>query len=96
MAIPSAREGATPVVDGSNDQSLIAKSSGWPFKIRQFWHEVVSEMKRVSWPMRTEVINTTIIVIIAIFFFALYLFAADLAFTYLIHGIEWAAKKVIG
>jgi preprotein translocase subunit SecE len=96
MALPSAREGATPVVDGSNEQSLIAKTSGLPQKIRQFWHEVVSEMKRVSWPTRTEVVNTTIIVVIAIFFFALYLFLADMAFMYLIQGIEWVAKKIFG
>ncbi|HKX28781.1 MAG TPA: preprotein translocase subunit SecE [Blastocatellia bacterium] len=94
MAIPSTRDGATPVVEGSNEQSLISKSSGWPFKIRQFWHEVVSEMKRVSWPMRAEVVNTTIIVVIAIFFFAAYLYVADMAFTYLIHGVEWVARKV--
>jgi preprotein translocase subunit SecE len=95
MAIPSTREGATPVVDGSNEQSLIAKS-GWLLKIRQFWHEVVLEMKKVSWPSRTEVVNTTIIVVIAIFFFAVYLFIADMAFAYLIHGVEWGAKKVFG
>jgi preprotein translocase subunit SecE len=96
MAIPSTREGATPVVEGSNEQSLIAKTSGWPLKIRQFWHEVVSEMKKVSWPTRTEVVNTTIIVVIAIFFFSLYLFLADMAFAYLIHGIEWVAKRIFG
>ena len=33
---------------------------------------------------------------IAIFFFAAYLFVADIALTYLIKGIEWAGGKVFG
>ncbi|MBO0723624.1 MAG: preprotein translocase subunit SecE, partial [Blastocatellia bacterium] len=30
--------------------------------IRQFWYDVKTEMKKVSWPMRHEVMQTTIIV----------------------------------
>ena len=56
--------------------------------------EVKLEMKKVSWPTRTEVVNTTIIVIIAVFFFAFYLFGTDLVFSYLIEGLEWLARKV--
>ena len=62
--------------------------------LRRFYHEVKLEMKKVSWPTRTEVVNTTIIVIIAVFFFAFYLFGTDLAFSYLIEGLEWLARKV--
>jgi len=51
-------------------------------------------MRQVSWPTRTEVVNTTLVVVVAVFFFAFYLFAADIAFTYLIRGLEWAAGKV--
>jgi len=72
------------------------KSGGFLENIRNFWHEVVLEMKKVSWPTQQEVINTTIIVVIAVFFFALYMFAADITLTYLIRGIEWAASKVFG
>jgi preprotein translocase subunit SecE len=72
------------------------KSGGFLDNIRNFWHEVVLEMKKVSWPTQQEVINTTIIVVIAVFFFSIYMFAADLVLTYLIKGIEWAASKVFG
>jgi len=34
-------------------------------------------MKKVSWPSRQEVIGTTIVVIVAVFFFGLYLGAVD-------------------
>lgn len=96
MATSSTRDDSAPVVEGSNEQSLISRPTGWLANARQFWHEVMLEMKKVSWPTRQEVINTTIIVVIAIFFFSFYLFAADLFFTYLISGIEWVAGKLVG
>ncbi len=41
----------------------------------QFLRDVRAEMKRVSWPTLNEVKNTTIITLIAVIFFAVYLFA---------------------
>ena len=81
---------------GSGGSALVSKPLTWLESVRKFWHEVVLEMKKVSWPSRTEVVNTTIIVVITIFFFAIYLFGADIALSYLITGIEWLAKKAIG
>ena len=82
------------MTEESNEQSLVAKPANWLANVRQFWREVAREMRQVSWPTRTEVVNTTIIVVIAVFFFAFYLFAADIVFSYLIKGIEWVAGKV--
>ena len=42
-----------------------------------FLHDVRAEMKRVSWPSANEVKNTTIITIVAVIFFAVYLFGVD-------------------
>lgn len=84
------------VSEESNEQSFLNRPSNWLGNVRQFWHEVVSEMKKVSWPSRHEVTYTTIIVIVAVFFFAVYLFLADIFFTYVIRGIEWGAGKVFG
>jgi preprotein translocase subunit SecE len=94
MATLSTREGASAMTEETNEQSLVAKPLGWFESVRQFWREVAREMRQVSWPTRTEVVNTTIVVVIAVFFFAFYLFGADLAFTYLIQGLEWVAGKV--
>jgi preprotein translocase SecE subunit len=94
MATSSTREGAAAMTDESNEQSLVAKPMGWLESVRQFWREVLREMRQVSWPARPEVVNTTIVVVVAVFFFAVYLFTADLVFTYLIRGLEWAAGKV--
>jgi preprotein translocase SecE subunit len=53
-----------------------------------FVHDVRAELKRVSWPTALEVRNTTIITIIAVVFFAFYLWAIDKGFTFLIGQIE--------
>ena len=45
----------------------------------QFFRDVRTEMRRVSWPTATEVKNTTIITIVAVIFFAIYLFVVDQA-----------------
>lgn len=72
------------------------RASGLVGRVQEFWHELVLEMKKVSWPSRQEVTNTTLICVLAIFFFAAYLFVADIALTYLIKGIEWVGGKVFG
>jgi preprotein translocase subunit SecE len=77
-------------------QSLASKPLGWIAALRQFWREVALEMKKVSWPTRTEVINTTIITIVVVFFFAAFLWLSDMGLSYLIHGIEWLARKIFG
>lgn len=63
-------------------------------RIKNYYHDVRVEMKKVSWPTRQEVINTTLVVIIAVFFFGFFLFGTDIVLSYVIQGIEWAAKKI--
>ena len=65
-------------------------------RLVQFLHDVRAEMKRVSWPTLTHVQNTTIITLIAVVFFAIYLFLIDLGMTYLITGLEWLVTKIAG
>jgi len=50
----------------------------WAEKSKQFYADVRSEMKKVSWPSRQEVAGTTIVVIVAVFFFGFYLGLVDL------------------
>ena len=93
MATSSTRDGSASMAE-PNEQSLAPRSPNWLTNIRQFWHDVKTEMKKVSWPVRNDVVNTTIIVVIAIFFFAFYLYLADMFFTYVVSGLEWATKKI--
>lgn len=49
----------------------------WWQRTKQFYLDVRSEMKKVSWPGRQEVISTTLVVIIAVLFFGAYLGIVD-------------------
>ena len=51
-------------------------------------------MRRVSWPTLQHVQNTTIITVIAVIFFAVYLFAVDQALSRLIMGLDWLLEKI--
>src|SRR5688572_4199359 len=63
-------------------------------RLGQFLHDVRAEMKRVSWPSRAHVQNTTIITLIAVIFFAIYLFLVDQGLSRLIGGLDWAIEKL--
>jgi preprotein translocase subunit SecE len=63
-------------------------------RLSQFLRDVRAEMKRVSWPSFTEVKNTTIITLVAVIFFAVYLFLVDRVWAFLLvqlnHLLNWA------
>ena len=65
-------------------------------RLGQFLRDVRAELKRVSWPSAKEVKNTTIITLIAVIFFAFYLFVVDQALARLINGIAWLVNKLFG
>jgi preprotein translocase subunit SecE len=61
----------------------LVEGSSWLDKFRlkqlqQFFTEVRTELRKVSWPGRKEVYGTTIVVICAVFFFAIYLGLIDM------------------
>jgi preprotein translocase subunit SecE len=51
----------------------------WPERIKAFYSDVRTEMKKVTSPSRKEVQGTTTVVIITVFLFALYFWLVDLA-----------------
>lgn len=48
-------------------------------RIKTFFVEVNAEIRKVTWPSFKEVRDTTIVVIIAVFIFGIFLYAVDLA-----------------
>lgn len=54
--------------------------------IRQFNRDVRLELKKVTWPTRKDVANTTVITLLAVFFFGLYLMVVDIGLT---KGIQY-------
>jgi len=51
----------------------------WPERIKGFYSDVRTEMKKVTSPSRKEVQGTTTVVIITVFLFAAYFWVVDLA-----------------
>lgn len=68
---------------------------GAPGRIAQFLRDVRAEMKRVSWPGLNTVKNTTIITLVAVIFFAIYLFVIDTGMTFLVKGVDWVLAKLL-
>jgi len=65
-----------------------------PSRMIQFLRDVRAEMRRVSWPTATEVKNTTIITLVAVVFFSVYLFLVDQGLSRLILGLDWLLEKI--
>jgi preprotein translocase subunit SecE len=55
------------------------RMKAWPERIKSFYHDVRTEMKKVTSPSRKEVQGTTTVVIITVFLFAFYFWLVDLA-----------------
>lgn len=55
----------------------------WWTRLKTFLHEVKTETKKVTWPTKQEVLNTTTVVVIASFIFGIYLYLCDLVFLFL-------------
>ena len=59
----------------------------WWKRLKTFLSEVVVETKKVTWPTKQEVINTTTVVVIASFIFGVYLYFCDLVYVFMTQKI---------
>jgi preprotein translocase subunit SecE len=50
-------------------------------KPRQFFKEVIAELRKVAWPTRQEVVAYTIVVLVAVIVIATVIFGMDFVFT---------------
>ena len=58
-------------------KDFFEKLRDWFRGIIEFLKDTRKELNNVSWPSRSEVTGTTIVVIVAVFFFGFYLALAD-------------------
>jgi preprotein translocase subunit SecE len=56
---------------------LEVKKPSWVESTRDYLTDIRSEMKRVTWPNRTQVESTTVVVILSVFIFAAYFKIVD-------------------
>ena len=61
-------------------ENAVSKPKQWWLSTKEFFRDTNSEMKKVTWPTRNEVIGTTGVVIVATIVFALFLWGCDVAF----------------
>ena len=64
--------------------------------VGDFIRHTREELDKTTFPSSDDVKNTTIIVIISVIFFAVYLFLIDQAWTYLLDGLTWLVNKIVG
>ena len=74
----------------------VAQAEGKHKGIGEFIQKTRSELDKTTFPSSEDVKNTTIIVILNVFFFAAYLFIIDQAWVYIIQGLTWVINKIVG
>ena len=70
------------------ERGLSGPRDGFFERVSKFLHDVRAELGRVSWPTSVQVRNTTVITIVAVIFFAAYLWAVDHSFAYVIEQVQ--------
>ena len=64
--------------------------------VGEFIRETREELDKVSYPSSEDVRGTTMIVILNVIFFAIFLFLVDQGWVYLLTGLEWLVNKIAG
>jgi preprotein translocase subunit SecE len=78
------------------ERGLSGRRAGPVERLFQFLRDVRAEMKRVSWPTANEVKNTTIITLVAVIFFAIYLFLVDRIWSFLLVQLHQVLNWLTG
>ena len=67
-------------MEQTSTTEIINKPKEWVTTLREGYKDVLAEMKKVTWPNRSEVVSTTVVVIVATVVFAVYLWGCDVVF----------------
>jgi preprotein translocase SecE subunit len=78
-------------VDTLNTEGTNKKES-----VGEFIQHTREELDKTSFPSGDDVKNTTIIVIVNVIFFAIFLFLVDQAWVYIIEALTWLVNKIVG
>ena len=68
---------AKAAVASMEENSLAGRLKSWPQRIKAFYNDVRTEMKKVTTPSMKEVQSTTTVVIITVFIFGLFFYVVD-------------------
>ncbi len=70
----------------AEQNAIVSTVKGWPERIKSFYNDVRSEMRKVTAPSWKEVKATTTVVVITVFLFALYFAIIDY---FIQHGVSY-------
>jgi preprotein translocase subunit SecE len=70
----------------AEQNAIVSTVKSWPERIRSFYNDVRSEMRKVTAPTWKEVQATTTVVVITVFIFALYFAIIDY---FIQQGVTW-------
>ena len=72
------------------ENALVSRPKQWVSSTKEFWRDTSAEMKKVTWPSRLEVMNTTIVTTVTTLVFAVFLWGCDQLFS---QGMVWLLKR---
>ncbi len=64
--------------------------------VGEFIQHTREEIDKTSFPSSDDVKNTTIIVVVNVIFFAVFLFLVDRAWVYILDALAWVINKIVG
>jgi preprotein translocase subunit SecE len=67
-------------MEPSKENAVVSKPKQWVDSTREFFRDTNSEMRKVTWPTRNEVVGTTVVVLVSTLVFALFLWGCDVVF----------------
>ena len=68
---------AKSVAAAASNDSFGSRMKAWPERVKSFYNDVRTEMRKVTFPSRKEVQATTTVVIITVILFGIYFFIID-------------------
>jgi len=63
----------------------------WINKIRQFLTEVFVELKKSAWPTRSELVDSTLVVLVTVVLLGVFVATADVVFAWVVRKLTGAA-----
>ena len=68
---------AKSIAAAADDDSFAGRLKSWPERVKTFYNDVRSEMKKVTTPSFKDVQATTAVVIVTVFLFGFYFWIVD-------------------
>jgi preprotein translocase subunit SecE len=83
----------TAALAAADDNKITTQLKSWPQRIKSFYQDVRTEMKKVTTPSRKEVQATTMVVIVTVFIFGVFFYLVDTA---LGHSLDIVLRRLSG